>query len=44
MMVESVHAFVAVAAMATPFVDVELAEETKSLVRCGARRSLALKC
>lgn len=42
-MIESVHAFVAVAAMATPFVDVQLAEEAKSLIRCGARRSLTLK-
>lgn len=42
-MIESVHAFVAVAAMAAPFVDVQLAEEAKSLIRCGARRSLTLQ-
>lgn len=43
MVVESVHALVAVATMATAFVHMKLAEEAESLVRRRPRCSFALK-
>lgn len=42
MVVESVDAFVAIATVTTPFIDVKLAKETKCLVRRRPSRSLAL--